>query len=67
VRLTASVAVSDQEPGPGIDIELPASPCLAGIVEVEPRPVDGARLMLDVRSDASDGIDVYDLFVISNG
>jgi hypothetical protein len=51
---------------PVVQLELPASPCVAGIVEVEPQPVHGARMRFSAWSDA-DEVRIFDLFVISNG
>jgi len=65
VRLEASI---DRDDGSGepVAMELPASTCVAGVVEVEPVPTHGARLRLHLESDA-DQVDLYDVFVISNG
>ncbi len=66
VRVEASVASEDDPSSEHIELELPASTALAGIVEVEPRPLHGRWLRLGIKSDAEQ-IDIYDLFVISNG
>ncbi len=66
VRIDASVVAEDGEESRPAALQLPASVALAGIVEVEPRPVHGSRLRLVVRSDA-ERLDIHDLFVISTG
>ena len=66
VRIDASVVSEGGEEGRPVALQLPASVALAGIVEVEPRPVHGRRLRLVVESDA-DRLDIHDLFVISTG
>jgi hypothetical protein len=49
-----------------VRLALPASPAIAGVVEVEPVPSHAARLR--VRVDGAAGrLDVYDLFAISTG
>jgi hypothetical protein len=47
-------------------LELPASTCLAGIIEVEPTPQHAARLRIHGTSEAVQ-VDLYDLFAVSNG
>lgn len=51
---------------PVVKLDLPASPCIAGVVEVEPHPVPGARMRFSAESDAEE-VRLFDLFVISNG
>jgi hypothetical protein len=64
--LEASVVDHDGASGEPVAMELPASTVVAGIVEVEPRPVGGALLRLRA-SGESRRLDVYDLFVIATG
>ncbi len=66
VELTATIIDDDGAGGQSAQVSLPASRCVAGIVEVEPRPRAADKLRLHVRSDAPQ-LDLYDLFVISNG
>jgi hypothetical protein len=47
-------------------VDVPASSCSAGVIEVEPVPCRGARLRFTVTSEADD-VRIFDLFVISNG
>jgi hypothetical protein len=47
-------------------IDVPASSCSAGVIEVEPTPCRAARLRFTVASEA-DHVRIFDLFVISNG
>ena len=57
------------EPAPAtepIGVTLPASPCLAGVVEVAPRPSSADRLRVRF-SGEGDEVRVYDLFAISTG
>ena len=56
----------DGSSGAAVSIELPASPCVAGIVEIEPTPHRQASVRLDVTSTAA-AIRIYDLFLISYG
>jgi hypothetical protein len=57
------VDASSSEP---VQLDLPASPCLAGIIEVEPTPQHATRLRLRVSSEAGH-IDLHDLFAVSHG
>jgi hypothetical protein len=47
-------------------MDLPASGCLAGIVEVEASPGRAKHLRLHVETEAP-AVDVFDLFAISTG
>jgi hypothetical protein len=47
-------------------LAVPASSCVAGVVEVEPHPVHAARMRVSAESDA-DVVRFFDLFVISTG
>jgi hypothetical protein len=66
VRLEATLEGEDAPSGASVVMDLPPSGCVAGVVEVEPRPQHGARLRLLANSEAGQ-VDLYDLFVISNG
>jgi hypothetical protein len=57
------VAGGSSEP---VRLDVPASGCVAGLVEVEPMPVHGARLRVTFESETED-VQLYDLFVISTG
>jgi hypothetical protein len=66
VRLELSVERLDGTWSEPVRLALPASPALAGVIEVEPVPAHANRLR--VRVDAAAGrLDVYDLFAISTG
>jgi hypothetical protein len=65
VRLEARVDREDETSGPPVRMDLPASGCLAGMVEVEPAPCRAVRLRLHVS--ASDPIEIHDLFAVSTG
>ena len=66
VQLEATVEGPDEASGTPVRMELPASICAAGVVEVEPSPRHGSSIRLRFDSSAED-ITLYDLFVISNG
>jgi hypothetical protein len=66
VRIEALVQREDGSEGAPVALRLPASSSVAGTVEVEPHPQQGARLRLHVESEAHH-VDLYDLFVISTG
>ena len=66
LRMEVSVDGDDGLSSGPVELELPASPCLAGIVEIEPSPRHASSVRLVLRTDAN-AIDLYDLFVISNG
>jgi hypothetical protein len=66
VQLEVVVAREDGSFSQPVTVELPASSCLGGVVEVEPVPVHGAGVQLRVETSAAD-VDLYDLFVISTG
>jgi hypothetical protein len=65
-RIEAAVERVEGGSGEPVAIDVPASPAVAGIVEVEPQPAHGVRMHLRVRSDGG-GLDIHDLFVISTG
>jgi hypothetical protein len=65
-RLACSVALDDGGSSPAATCALPASRLLAGVIEVQPTPVDAVRL--DVRLEtAAETVSVVDLFVIQTG
>ena len=66
VRLGFVVDRVDGSSSEPVVLDLPASPCLAGIVEVEPTPQHVTRLHLHVTSEAAQ-LDLHDLFAVSNG
>jgi hypothetical protein len=49
-----------------VGLELPASSCLAGVVEVAPTPQQARQLRATLTSEA-EHLAVYDLFAIANG
>ena len=65
VRLEAAVTTEDGSSRP-VELELPASPAVGGIVEVEPVPVFGRGMRLSVETEAEQ-VELYDLFVIATG
>ncbi len=66
MRLELVVDRVDGSSSEPVVLDLPASPCLAGIVEVEPVPQHVTGLRLHVASEAGH-VDLYDLFAVSNG
>jgi hypothetical protein len=64
-RLEARVDREDETTSEPVRVDLPASGCLAGIVEVEPVPCHAARLRVHVSGEAS--LDIFDLFAVSTG
>ena len=62
----ASVEREDDSAGKPVRMKLPAGGSIAGVVEVEPVPVHGARMRLHIESEC-ERIDLYDFFVIANG
>ena len=56
----------DESSSHAVRLEVPASPCLAGIVEVDPTPQHAVRLRIHVASQAG-AVDFYDLFAVSTG
>ncbi len=66
VRMAASIVDRDGARGQTVQWAMPASGCVAGVVEVEPTPRHGARLRVRLES-AATHVDLYDLFAISTG
>ncbi|MFO7531265.1 MAG: glycosyltransferase family 92 protein [Candidatus Limnocylindrales bacterium] len=66
VRLEAAVTSAKGDASQPVELRLPASTAVAGIVEIEPRPVHGEWMRLVFETDA-DEIDLHDLFVIATG
>lgn len=66
LRLGIAVDRDDGSSGEPVRLELPASPCLAGIVEVEPLPQHAARMRVTVET-AAERVDMHDLFAVSYG
>jgi hypothetical protein len=66
VRIEAMVTSGDGASTPPVELELPQSRAVAGIVEVEPVPTHGTQMHLAIESEAEQ-LTLYDLFVISNG
>jgi hypothetical protein len=65
LRIELSVRGRAAPLGEPVHLQLPASACLAGVVEVAARPREADELRLRVRSAA--GVVVHDLFAISTG
>jgi hypothetical protein len=65
VRLEARVDHEDETTSEPVSLELPASSCVAGIVEVEHAPCHAARLRLQVSGEAD--FYLFDLIAISTG
>jgi hypothetical protein len=66
LRLVAAADGGDGPPGPPLSMELPASACLAGIVEIGASPGRARSLRLIVETEAA-VVDLFDLFAISTG
>jgi hypothetical protein len=49
-----------------VEVALPASSALAGVIEVDPVPGQASRLRVWVRGQVP-SVTLYDLFAISNG
>jgi hypothetical protein len=65
-RMEVVVEGDDEDAGEPVRMELPASSCLAGIVEVEPAPRRATRLRIRVATEAA-RVSLYDLFAVSCG
>jgi hypothetical protein len=66
VRVVVAVSSAEGDASRPVELKLPASTALAGIVEIEPRPVHGEQMRLAFERDAGE-IDLHDLFVIATG
>jgi len=66
VRLTVEVSSAEGGRSRPVELQVPASTAVAGIVEIEPRPVHGEQMRLTFERDAGE-IDLHDLFVIATG
>jgi hypothetical protein len=66
VRLEAAVRSAEGDARQPVELRLPASTAAAGIVEVEPRPLQGEWMRLLFVTDA-DQVVLHDLFVIATG
>jgi len=66
LRLEVAVDDDDGPSGEPVRLELPASACLAGIVEVEPSPGHARRMRLSIATQA-ERVDIHDLFAVSYG
>ncbi len=65
-RVMVAVSSADGDASRPVELKLPASTALAGIVEIEPRPVHGEQMRLTFERDAGE-IDLHDLFVVATG
>ena len=66
VTLAAVVEARDGTRGRTVDVSMPASRSVAGVIEVQPVPVDAASMTITLAGEAAD-VRVYDLFVIATG
>jgi hypothetical protein len=66
VRLFAEVTAVDGTAADRRRAELPAASSLAGLIEVQARPVEGRAMRLRFEGEAGE-VTLYDLFVIANG